>query len=102
MPGQIRRRSGKISGGTDSGTGRARRSVARRGEWALVNGKADISELGSPRKGNFSFFLGFQPFGMEGAFPIDPLVGMGTEEVTLGLEQVGGEACGAVAVVVGE
>ncbi len=46
----------------------------------------------------------FGPVGVEElAFGlVDALVGVGTEEVALGLEQVGGEALGAVAVVVAE
>ena len=44
------------------------------------------------------------PFGVEGfAFGfVEGLVGVGAEEVALGLEEVGGEAGGAVAVVVAD
>ena len=44
--------------------------------------------------------LGGRPLGVEGALPVDPLVGVRAEEVALSLDQCGRQAVGAQSVVV--
>ena len=44
----------------------------------------------------------FSPIGVEDAGTIDPLVGVRAKQITLRLDQVGGQRCAAVAVVIGE
>src|SRR5438128_2263349 len=83
-----------------SRTGRSPALVSAMFLLRSLPGQSDRRPLRRGARGNLS--RARRPLGMEGAFAVDPLVGVGAEVVALGLDQVRGEALAAVHVVVAE